>query len=225
MREKLKKLRDAWRTSERVQRRVYMVCTVAAIAMSALILVSIAHGERNGAPEPPIASAPDEGETLPLGEGVDAAASAAPEAGKGMIELTDGEAGALIALALGQKLETEDVTAHFYAPDGVRVGISVTRDALRDFLEREPAGVPPALTSLLPDELTIEIDMGFSVSEEGRCSLEPRELSALGADITEYLPGSLVQAAAEALNSALPEKTPIRSAEVRDGSAVFTLEL
>ncbi len=225
MREKLKRLRDAWRTSERVQRRVYMACTVAAIAMSALILVSIARGERSIAPEPPTASAPDEGETLPLCEGIDAAASAAPDAREGTVELTDGEAGALIALALGQKLETEDVTAHFYAPDGVRVAVTVTREALRDFLEREPAGVPPALTALLPDELTLELDMGFSVSEEGRCSLEPRELSALGADVTDYLPASLVQSAAEALNSALPEKTPLRSAEARDGSVVFTLEL
>lgn len=225
MREKLKKLRDAWRANERVQRRVYIACTVAAIAMSALILVSIAHGERNDAPEPPIANAPDEGETLPLGEGVDAAASAAPDAREGAIELTDGEAGALIALALGQKLDTKDVTAHFYAPDGIRVGVTVTREALRGFLESEAVGVPPALTALLPDELTIEIDMGFSVSDEGRCSLEPRELSTLGADVTDYLPGSLVQSAAEALDSALPEKTPLRSAEVRDGSVVFTLEL
>lgn len=225
MREKLKRLRDVWRASERVQRRVYMACTVAAIAMSALILVSIAHGERSMAPEPPTASAPDEGETLPLGEGINTAASAAPNAREGTIELTDGEAGALIALALGQKLETEGVTAHFYAPDGVRVAVTVTREALRAFLEREPAGVPPALTALLPDELTLELDMGFSVSAEGHCSLEPRELSALGADITDYLPASFVQSAAEALNSALPERTPLRAAEARDGSAVFTLEL
>ena len=116
--------------------------------MSALILVSIAHGEGNAAPEPPIVSAPDEGETLPLGEGIDTAASAAPDAREGTIELTDSEAGALIALALGQKLETKEVTAHFYAPDGVRVGVTVTREALRAFLEREPAGVPPALGAL-----------------------------------------------------------------------------
>lgn len=229
LRDRFERIRARWRGDEALQRRVYIGCTLAALVLSALVLAVIAKGEfddaeaLSDAPSPVlISSAPDEGETLPLG-GQDGRPMG--EAVSFELELDDGEASGILALALRGKIETESVEAKFSAPDTLTVSAAATRDALRGFLEREQTGVPAALTALLPETLSVELSLGVAADGSGGVSLEPRSFSANGVELTKYLPASLVSLAGEALNSAIPDSTPIKSVEVRDGSAVFLLDL
>ena len=226
MKDKLRRMRERWRGSEDLRKGVYIGCTVTAMVLSALILVSIAHGSRNMV-EPPFASnAPDEGESLPLADPFDVVSSS-PAASLIPIEMeiSDSEASGLIAVALRDKMQTEKVEAHFSAPDNLTVSVEMTREALRDFLENEDTGIPGFLTVILPKSFTLSVGMGISADGSGSVKLEPREFEAFGLELTNFLPDFLVDMASDALNSVMPESTPIKDVEVHDGSATFTLEL
>lgn len=249
MKEKLSEfvidLRRRW-SDERLKRRVYIACTAAALAASGLILAFIAYGEAeaasHGLSAPMVSPAPDEGETLPLGKtdlpspsvplppstspSGEGAPLAEPSAAPTLtLEISDAEASGLLALALAELVEVERAEARFTAPDALAVDASATRESVAAWLGGEGYGVAANLVSLLPDPLSLSLELSVAADGDGGVALAARGFAACGVDLGAFLPDSLGELASDAINSALDDAVRVASVEVRDGSMTLLLEV
>jgi hypothetical protein len=205
-------------SDESFSRRFFMVVTYFAFAMSAVLLLMTAASNMGNADISALPPAPSQSTSSQI-KTTDSNA-----AGKQMtVKLTDEEAASLVSIVLSEQLKVEDIKISFLSPNTFEINGSVMKESVGKLIGEDNSLVNLGLI-LAPEK--IDTRLRFNISYDGetrRFSASPDEVSISNIDVTRLIPDSVVEAACDALNSAIPENLNINDVRIEDGSISFDI--
>ena len=138
------------------------------------------------------------------------------------IEVGEQTAASLIQRTLEQKIKLEQIEVKFSAPDLFWVSGYVLKESADIYMNGDNSPLLSAGLALAPESVYVEMEFNIAFdAADRRITASPLTLKVSDIDITGFIPDSVVTAANEAINYAVPESAGISGISVQDGRIVF----